>query len=307
MSQKYDNHLIEISIKNPEEFQLLRLTLQSCFGAYFYFRGHSNSQWVLSSSLERLCYDEITEEEEDIDAAYIGNINYYENDLLKTLQRELPTYLSSIKIPELNDYAGWLALIQHYGGNTRLLDFTESFYIALFFATHFGQEIIYSKSSVFGINYISESISEYGKERKQFDYLSHRFNNIYRAFYHNDILEENKIFLLEPISTNKRMIQQKGMFLYGANFDSNFLSNLFQCQEKDVKSILDNRRIINISEFKENVRSLAEKLEKSRSIKMIFPQEMNTYIGKELRAMNINRRQLFPDIYGLMKYYYPRQ
>lgn len=306
MSKEYDYHLIEITINNPEEFHLLRLTLQKCYGAFFYFRGHSSSQWVLSSSLERLCFDEAKEEEENFESAYIGHMNYYENDVLKIMQREIPNYLSSTIIPDLNEYAGWLALIQHYGGNTRLLDFTESFYTALFFATHFGQKIIYSKSSVWGINYFSESISEYMEERIKFDYLSQRFNDIYRNYYHNDTTENNEIFLLEPIITNKRMIQQKGMFFYGANFESNFLSNLFQCPKEDVKSIIDNPINVNISEYKENIEDLAEKLEKSRSVNMIFPQEMNIYIGNELRAMNINMRQLFPEIYGLMKHYYPK-
>ena len=71
------------------------------------------------------------------------------------------------------------------------------------------------------------------------------------------------------------MIQQKGIFLYGANFESNFLSNLFQCPKEDVKSIVDNPINVKISEYKENREELAEKIEKSRSIKMIFPQEMN--------------------------------
>jgi len=102
------------------------------------------------------------------------------------------------------------------------------------------------------------------------------------------------------------MIQQKAIFLYGADFKSDFLSNLYQCPKHDIKSILDNPIKENISEYKRNIKDLADKLEKSRSIKIIIPQEMNIFIGKELRAMNINMRQLFPDIYGLMKYHYPK-
>jgi len=305
MSQEYEYHLIEFMITNPEEFQLLRLTLQNSHGANFYYRGHSNSQWNLSSSLERICFNEAREEKEHFESAYFSHMNYYENDLLRIMQREIPNYLSGITLPESNDYAGWLTLIQHYGGTTRLLDFTESFYIALFFASHFGQETSYTKSAVWGINYFSESFSEYMEERIQFDYLSNRFNELYKNYYRNDTLEDNKILLLEPTITNKRIIQQKGVFLYGANFKSNFLCNLFQCSREDVKSIIDDSIQIDIAEYKENIEDLAEKVEKSRSIKIIFPQEINVYIGKELRAMNINMRQLFPDIYGLMKHYYP--
>ncbi len=246
------------------------------------------------------------DEEEDFESYYYGTMNYYENDLLKIIQREIKNYISNISFPDSTDYAGWLALIQHYGGKTRLLDFTKSFYIALFFAIHFDQEETYSKSTVWAINYFSESISEYEQERKQFDYLSQRFNKIYKNYYQNDRTGNKQIYLLEPIITNKWMIQQEGMFLYGADFESNFLNNLYQCPEQDVKSILDNPIQVNISEYKENIENLANIFTKSRSIKIIIPQETSIFIGVELQAMNINMRQLFPDIYGLIKHYYSK-
>jgi len=203
MSQEYENPLFEITLNNSEEFHLLRLTLQQCHG-FFFFRGHSNFQWDLLSSLDRLCLIEAqNEEEKDFEGIYYGLKNYYENDLLKIIQRDIPNYLLNTSLPASTEFAEWLALIQHYGGKTRLLDFTESFYIALFFATHFGQEEIYSKSAIWTINYFSETISEYKEEKIQFNYLSQRFNDIYKNFYYNDKTEKKKINLLKPVITNE--------------------------------------------------------------------------------------------------------
>lgn len=36
--------------------------------------------------------------------------------------------------PDRSDWVSWLAEMQHYGASTRLLDVTQSKYIALFFA-----------------------------------------------------------------------------------------------------------------------------------------------------------------------------
>lgn len=63
MSQEYEYPLLELTLNDPEEFHLLRLTLNQCI-AYFLFRGHSNYEWELLSSLERVCLNEAKDKEE---------------------------------------------------------------------------------------------------------------------------------------------------------------------------------------------------------------------------------------------------
>jgi len=55
-----------------------------------------------------------------------------ENDIIKHFQRRAHLYIPSP--PKISNYIEWLALIQHYGGPTRLVDFTYSIYIATYFA-----------------------------------------------------------------------------------------------------------------------------------------------------------------------------
>jgi len=55
-----------------------------------------------------------------------------ERQMLKEFKRRAHFYVSPL--PNEGDILGWLALMQHYGAPTRLLDWTYSFYVAAFFA-----------------------------------------------------------------------------------------------------------------------------------------------------------------------------
>lgn len=87
------------------------------------FRGQSNSQWDLSTSLERA-----------LAASPEGLIHALdlERGLVRRFQREANHYLSHL--PDDGNIPEWLAIMQHYGAPTRLLDWTHSFDVALFFA-----------------------------------------------------------------------------------------------------------------------------------------------------------------------------
>src|SRR5713101_3797380 len=84
------------------------------------FRGHRCPEWKLETSLER--------------ASRRCNIPQaqYEKAVWGEFRRHAHAYLS--RVPAEPDTVEWLAFMQHYGAPTRLLDFTESFWIALFFA-----------------------------------------------------------------------------------------------------------------------------------------------------------------------------
>jgi hypothetical protein len=88
-------------------------------GHTWVFRGHACSEWKLQTSLER---------------EFGTQAHAVEQQVLWQFMRRAPRLLPSHLIPDDNDAAAWLGLIQHYGGPTRLLNVTRSPYIALFFA-----------------------------------------------------------------------------------------------------------------------------------------------------------------------------
>ncbi|MCP3962629.1 MAG: FRG domain-containing protein [bacterium] len=87
----------------------------------FLFRGHGSSDWQLAPSFDRVFVD-----------FEGGERDQLEDDLLENFKKECESE------PELRDLlddeAATLALAQHYGLPTRLLDWTESPYVAAFFA-----------------------------------------------------------------------------------------------------------------------------------------------------------------------------
>jgi hypothetical protein len=84
------------------------------------FRGEEKTEWTLRTSIERE-FEGVPREE-------------YEQRMLLHFQRRAQHWLPAHLIPNALDTFAWLGLIQHYGGPTRLLDVTQSLYIALYFA-----------------------------------------------------------------------------------------------------------------------------------------------------------------------------
>src|SRR5262249_30079472 len=89
------------------------------------FRGQSNHEWDLKTKLER-----------EFESAKVPNEKrgYFEEGLVREFQRRLQAAEDRASVPALENVLGWLALMQHHGAPTRLLDCSYSFFVALFFA-----------------------------------------------------------------------------------------------------------------------------------------------------------------------------
>jgi hypothetical protein len=87
------------------------------------FRGQTNTRWSLYSSLSRhLQMSRVMPE----------HWKKQEERILRIFRRKAHLYLE--RVPDERDSFQWLALMQHHGAPTRLLDFTWSPYVAAFYA-----------------------------------------------------------------------------------------------------------------------------------------------------------------------------
>ena len=96
------------------------------------FRGQGNADWPLSTTYERIrnktCLVNLKE--------YEWRVN--ELDTIEKFKRSAVRLYSTSESLDLID---WLVLMQHYGAPTRLLDFTYSAFVALFFTTFTTQDV----------------------------------------------------------------------------------------------------------------------------------------------------------------------
>jgi hypothetical protein len=86
-------------------------------GDTYVHRGQSDNEWPLQTSIERACPPE--------------NRQAAERSLLAAFKSRTHHY--NVAAPSEQDDLEWLALMQHFGAPTRLLDWTRSPYVAAYF------------------------------------------------------------------------------------------------------------------------------------------------------------------------------
>jgi hypothetical protein len=90
------------------------------------FRGHLDASWSIQTAFERMA------QQFTLGRLGMGAHLIVERTMLRQFMRRAHHFVNNP--PEEGEKLEWLALVQHHGGPTRLLDFTRSFYVAAFFA-----------------------------------------------------------------------------------------------------------------------------------------------------------------------------
>jgi hypothetical protein len=214
------------------------------------FRGERDERWPLQSSLSR----------------YFQNFGVHprawanqEGRILRIFKRKAHQFLE--KPPDPDDDFQWLALMQHHGAPTRLIDFTWSPYVAAFFAL----ERSLADGVVWAMN---PARIDSGRAPKPVRMDPRVRGNFDRYFVKGN---HRFIWMGEPHTMNSRLIAQSGTFA--------------------VPGVLD-RPVDEIVSVPDQDNVLA---------KVILAHSVRPVGMRELYRMNITHATLFPDLDGLAK------
>lgn len=178
-----------------------------------WYRGHANSNHYLLANLLR--YENGLEKEQQL----FSSFKKFSDRILKRRNSEWETLFE----------------MQHYGIPTRLLDWSETFGIALFFAAHYNQiqhsgndAAIYLLDPI-ALNQISgiKQIQKLPEDEDKFSYA--------KIYLQKTPFAAKAPIAIEPIFINDRMLAQRGVFTV---HHDDFLPPIENAFPKAIKKIL---------------------------------------------------------------------
>ena len=218
--------------------------------SHWAFRGERDERWPLYSSLSR----------------YLQNFGVapaawpeQEARILRIFKRKAHQFLD--KPPDPEDDLQWLALMQHHGAPTRLIDFTWSPYVAAFFAL----ERTVADGVVWAMNPARVDSSRNPRPART-DPRVH--GNFARYFLKGD---QRFIWMGEPQTMNRRLIAQSGTFA---------VPGVLEMPIEEILSDADQENIL---------------------AKIVMANVVREVGMRELYRMNITYATLFPDLDGLAR------
>jgi len=259
------------------------------------FRGQEDSSWELETTLHRTAR---------LYSLPFEDLWHREYWMLRQFQRRAHHYCQDV--PDLDQKLDWLALMQHYGASTRLLDFSHSFYVAAYFAL----ENAIKDSAIWAIDLgtLSDKIGkhyEVDTSIENIDMINRRHIGIANEHISIDGTEiESDVELVvhvEPERLHERLLIQQGFFLFPCNIGKTFEEALAVTFNTNVSEMKE------VSEFLWNDQNIDTlELDTHDFVKIILPKEIRYGAMKSLNKMNISAATLFPGLDGFarsMKYH----
>ena len=234
------------------------------FSNNFVFRGHSKSTWKLETSLQRL-----------LGIEYCSKVDRFES--YSTDEFKSKFYLYNSVDYEPKTYLEWLAMMQHYGTPTRLLDFTESPFIALYFCLENATKEQDEDMVIYAVDYraiIKATIDYFKNHDTSFNYEYEDIENFKDSIFCEYIkrFREPLLWVTEPKRLNKRIEKQRGTFLYT------------NCNDKSYVEILETAIYKHVETYE-----------------LKFPAKYWDNYYTILNKMNINGKTVYGDLDGLSK------
>ena len=195
------------------------------------YRGLPNYCWALSTTLDRVTkrYGMTPEERRDL-----------ENGLLRKFKRHYQQYSHSAPSP--CHPVEWLSIMQHHGAPTRLMDWTYSPHVALYFALDESD----SDASVWAINH--DALIEQLPGQKELpselrpiyqEPNQHITSDMFRNIFCKDF---RFVCPITPYEMNQRLTIQQGLFLCPGDVSASFQENLAAVQSNTpiIKYVIPN-------------------------------------------------------------------
>ena len=225
------------------------------------YRGQSSNK-ELKTLLERTIKDYKSGKEDPFDIEFVLTDRFRRN--LTTVDPTASKDLSPVEL---------FALMQHYGAPTRLLDFTYSFYIALFFALENFQGNSPTIWCIDALWFQDQTINHLGITDKEF--MPGKCGKDFEKYFMkvNGKNVKQAVYQMTPYQLNLRLSIQQGTFLCPCNINFSFMANFCASISKNT-SINNHVKILEIE-----------------------PQ-IRAKILKELYRMNITKASLFPGLTG---------
>jgi hypothetical protein len=232
----------------------------------FIYRGEADASRPLQSSLERLVGRSWSAEA----AAK------FETFSLDRFKSKFHLYDRERNIPPSSKLA-WLSIMQHYGVPTRLLDFTESPYVALYFALEAYDPRKQADLAMYALDYsavMEQSLQLIKSRDPSFKEDRHSVYQNQDQIFEQTVEPSNYdvAWVTEPKQLNARLDRQAGCFLLSGN------------RSKRLQEVLDSATYRDC-DFR----------------KLVIHNDLYKGVFPLLRKMNITSKSIYGDLNGLAR------